>query len=65
MVHDNDHIEARCVCYVEIGMHSRLEQSKICALTVTALGIAMLTVHHDMTFSVSFRQYPRRFLRQT
>ena len=54
MLQNMDHIEASCVVYVEVGMLNRLEQSKICVLTVNTLGIAMLTVHHDMIFSVCF-----------
>jgi len=54
MLQDMDHIEASCIIYVEVGTLNRLEQSKICILTVTTLGIAMLTIHHDMMFSVCF-----------
>jgi len=46
MLQDMDHIEASCVLDVEVGTRHRLAQSKIYILTVTALGIAMLTVHH-------------------
>jgi len=53
MLQDMDHIEARCVFYVQVGTLDRFEQSEICVLTVTTLGIAMLTVYHDMMFSVS------------
>jgi len=52
MLRDMDHIEASCVFYVEVGTLNRLEQSKFCVVTVTTFGIAMLTVHHDMIFSV-------------
>jgi len=52
MLQDMDHIEASCVFYVEVGTLNRLEQSKICVLTVTTLAIAMLTIHHDWLFSV-------------
>jgi len=65
MLQDMDHIEASCIFYVEVGTLNRLEQSKISILTVTTLGIAMLTVHHDMMFSVCFMYDPRDFLRQT
>ena len=54
MLQDMDHIEASCIIYVEVGTLNGLEQSKICGLTVTTLGIAMLTIHHDMMFSVCF-----------
>ena len=52
MLQDMDHIAASCVFYVEVGTFNRLEQCAICILTVTIFGIAMLTVHHDMMFSV-------------
>jgi len=52
MFQDMDHIEASCIVYVEVGTLNRLEQSKIYVLTVTTLGIALLTVHHDLMLSV-------------
>ena len=52
MLQDMDHIEASCVFYVEVGTLNRLKQSTICVLTVTTLGIAMLTLDHDLMFSV-------------
>jgi len=54
MLQDMDHIEASCVFYVEVGTLNRLEQSKMRISTVTTLGIAMLTVHHDIMFSICF-----------
>jgi len=64
-VQDTDHIEASCVIYVEVGTHNLPEHSTICLLTVTTLGIAMLTVHHDMMFSICIMFDPRDFWRQT
>jgi len=52
MLQDMDHIEASCVFYVEVDTPNRLEQSKICVLTVSTLGIAMLTVHQGLMFIV-------------
>jgi len=52
MLQNMDHIEASGVFYVEVGTLNRLEQSKFGDLTVTTMGIAMLTVHHDLMFSV-------------
>jgi len=52
MLQDMDHMEASCVFYVEVGTLTRLEQSKIYILTITTLGIAMLTIDHDLMFSV-------------
>jgi len=65
MLQDMYHREASWVFYVKVGMLNRLEQSKICVLTVNRLGIAMLTIHHDMIFSVCVIYDPRDFLRQT
>jgi len=42
---DMDHMEASCVLYVKVGRFHLLEQSKISVLTVTSLGILMLTLH--------------------
>jgi len=65
MLQDTDHIEATCVFYVEVGTVNPLEQSTISFFTATTWGRAMLTVHHDMKFSVCFMSDPRDFLRQT
>ena len=54
MLQDMDHIEAGSVFYVEVGTLHRLEESKICVLNITTLGIAMLTIHGDMIISVCF-----------
>jgi len=63
MLQDMDHIEASCVLYVEVGTLNRHEQCKICVFTVTTLGIAMLTVHHDMMCIVCIMQDPRDCLK--
>jgi len=52
MLQDMDNIEASCIFYVDMGTDNRLEQSKICVLIITTSGIAMLTVHHDLMFSI-------------
>ena len=52
MLLDMDHTEASCIIYVEVGTLDLFEQSTICVLTVTTLGIAMLTVRHDMMCSI-------------
>jgi len=52
MLQDMDHIEASCAVYGEVGTPNRLKQIIIYVLTVTTLGIAMLTIHHVMMFSV-------------
>ena len=65
MLQGMDHMEASCVFYVKVGMLDQLEQSKFCVLTVTKLGIVMLTIQIDLIFSVSFMYDPGDLLRQT
>jgi len=65
MLQDMDHMEASCVFYVKIGTLDQLEQSKFCVLTITSLGIVMITVQDDSIFSVSFMYDPGDLLRQT
>jgi len=65
MLQDMDHIEASCIFYVKVGTLDQLEQSKLCVLTVTKLGIVMLTVHDDSNVSVSFMYNPGDRLRHT
>jgi len=48
MLQDMDHMEASCVFYVKVDRFNQFEQSKIRVLTVTSLGIVMLTVHYDL-----------------
>jgi len=64
MLHDMDHMEASCIIYVKVGTFDQLEQSKICILTVTTLGIAMLTIQHELIFIVCFMQDRGDFWRQ-
>jgi len=54
MLQDMKHIEATCIFYVKVGMFDQLEYSEICVLTVRTLGILMLSLQHDLIFSVSF-----------
>jgi len=65
MVQGMDHMEASCVVYVKVGTLDQLEQSKFCVLTVTKLGIVMLTIQIDSIFSVSFVYDPGDLLTQT
>jgi len=51
MLQDMDNIEASCAFYVEDGTLHRLEQSKINVLTITEMGIELLTVHHLVSVS--------------
>ena len=61
MLQDMDNMESSCTCYVEVSMLNRLEQSKIGILTITPLGIAMLTIHHYMILGVCFLKIPGIF----
>jgi len=65
MLQDMDHTEASCVFYVKVGTLDQLEQSKFCVLTVTRLGIVMLTIQDDLIVSVSFMYDPGDLLRRT
>jgi hypothetical protein len=47
-----DNMEARCVLYVKVGRVDQFEQSKFSVLTLTSLGIVMLTLHYDLIISV-------------
>jgi len=52
MLQEMDRIEASSVFYVKVGRFDQFEQSKISVLTVTSLGIVMLTVHYNLIISV-------------
>jgi uncharacterized protein (DUF169 family) len=52
MLQEKDQMEASGVFYVKVGRFDQFEQSKISVLTVTSLGIVMLTVHYDLIVSV-------------
>jgi hypothetical protein len=52
MLQEMDHMEASCVLYVKVGRFDQFEQSKISLLTVTSLGIVMLTVLYNLIISV-------------
>jgi hypothetical protein len=65
MLHGMDDIEASCVLHVMVGMFTHPEQSKTSLLTVKETGIVWLTVHHNLTISVSFMYYHGDYLRKT
>jgi len=65
MLPDMDHMEAGCIFYVKVGTLDQLEQSKFCVLTVTKLGIVMLTIQDELIFNVSFMYDPGDLLRPT
>jgi hypothetical protein len=52
MLQDMDHMETSCIFYVKVDRFNQFEQSKISVLTVTTLGIVMLTVHCDLIVSM-------------
>ena len=52
MLQDMDDMEASCILNVKVGMFDQLEQSKICVLTVTKMGIVILNVQHNLNVSV-------------
>jgi len=54
MLQGMDHMEASYIFYVKVGRLVRFEQSKIRVLTVTSLGIVMLTLHYDLMVSMGF-----------
>ena len=54
MLQGMDDVEASWVFYVTVGTRDQLEQTTICVLTVTNIGIVMLTVQHDLIFRLYF-----------
>jgi hypothetical protein len=52
MLQEMDHMEASCVFYVKVGRFDQFEQSKVSVLTVTSLGIVMITVPYDLIISM-------------
>jgi len=64
MLQDVDDMEVSCVIHVKYGTSDQPEQSKICVLTVTNVGIVMLSVQHNSEHSVCFMEHPRDLLWQ-
>jgi len=52
MVQNIDHMEASCVFYVKGGMLEQCEQSKVCVLTLTLLGITTFMMQQDCIFGM-------------
>jgi len=48
MLQEMDHMEASWISYVKVGGFDQFEQTEIIVLTVTSLGIVMLTVDYDL-----------------
>jgi len=51
MLQVTDHMEASSIFYVKVRMLDQLEKSKSFILTITWLGIALLTVQHNIIFA--------------
>jgi len=62
---DINQMAASCIVYVKVGTLDRLEQDKICVLSITTLGIAILTIQCQIRFSVCFINDCGDFLTQT
>jgi hypothetical protein len=45
---------ASYVIYTKVGMFNQVEQNKLCIVTVSTVGIAILTILYDFIVSVSF-----------
>jgi len=65
MLQHMDHMEANFVLYVKVGTFDQFEQSEICVLTFSTLGIVMLITQQYLKFSICFMYDPGDFLRQT
>jgi len=64
MLQGMDYLEVSCVFLVKVGTLDQLEQNKICILTITLLGIAILTMQHALIFRVCFMKHPGDDFRQ-
>jgi len=65
MLQNMDHMEASCNFYVKVDTFDQLEKSIICVLTITKLGIMMLTTQYDLIVTFCLKSAPRDFFRQT
>jgi len=54
MLQDTDEMVASCVFYIKVGMYNQLEQTKVCVLTVTKIGIVRQIVKHDTICVLTF-----------
>jgi len=55
MLRDIDDTEATCDYHVEDGTLDQQEQCTICILTITQLGLVILTVDFVLVYSVRFQ----------
>lgn len=60
-----DSMEASYVIYVNVGTFNQREQHKICIITVSSVGIAILSVQHYMMLMISFMKDSRDIWRRT
>jgi hypothetical protein len=58
MFRDVNRMEASSMVYVKFGTFDEVEQSRICVLTVTTMGIVMLTALHHLILSICFMKDP-------
>jgi len=65
MLQDMNHMEASCILHVKVGTLDQRERSKFCDLTLTKLGIVMITSQDDLTFNIRFMYDPGHLLRHT
>jgi len=65
MLQDMDNMEGSCVFYVKITTFDQLEQSRVCVLMMTKIGIVKLIVQHDIHSWPQFHDRSLGFLRQT
>jgi hypothetical protein len=54
MFQEMEHLDASCVFYGKVGRFDQFKQSKLSGLTITSLGMVMLTVHYDLMVRVGF-----------
>jgi hypothetical protein len=54
IVQNMDDMDARWVFNVNFGMIDHFKQCKICILTITQIGIVMLTIQQEFIFRISF-----------
>ena len=65
MLQGMDDMEASWVFCDKVGMFDQLEQIKLGVITVTKMGLVMLTIQHGLSVIVSVMEYPGDCLRQT
>ena len=59
-----DHTEECSIIYIKVGTCNQLEQNKSSILTVTTLGIVMITVEQESIFGINVMYNPGDIVRQ-